>query len=216
MSPLLALALLAAPLRALDLGRLDPATIAALSAEGPVVAMALDASGRPGLATAAVVVEAPPQAVWDAMAGFAAYPGWVPQVQAAEVRAADETGATVAFELAFDFFLTIHVDYTLRYRRVGPWRMEWSQVEGDFARNEGFWEIQPYGGGSLFYYGVLADYSSMRLLRGVLEAQPALELGLGSSSAAVVAQAVKGRVEGGASGRAPPGPDRPGDCRRPR
>jgi hypothetical protein len=196
MSPLLLLALLVAPTRALDLGRLDPGTVAALSADGPVVAMALDARGRPGLATAALYVEAPPQAVWNALSSFVDYSGWVPQVAQAEVLAADETGATVAYKLAFDFFLTIHVEYTLRYRRVGPWRMEWTQVEGDLARNEGFWEIQPWGRGSLLYYGVLADYSSMRLLKGVLEAQPALELGMGASSAAVVARAVKERVEG--------------------
>ena len=180
---------------ALDLERLDPATIAALSADGPVVATALDATGRPGTSTAASYLAAPPQAVWDALADFASYPAWMPQVREAALQPGAAGGSTVAFRLGFDFFITLKVDYTLRYRRTGPWRMEWTQLAGELARNEGFWEIRPHGEGSILYYATFVDYRSMRLLRGFLEAQPALELGLGSSSAAVVVQAVKRRVE---------------------
>ena len=194
---LLACACLVASSLALELEGLDPATLAALSAEGPLVATSLDAEGRPGTSTAVTVIDAPRELVWAILADFESYPGWMPQVVASEVATQAAQESTVAFRLGFDFFVTIKVDYTLRYRRVAPWRMEFVQLQGDMARNEGFWELHPHGDGCILYYGSYADYRSLRLLRGVLEAQPALELGMGSSSAAVVAQAVKERAEGG-------------------
>ncbi len=181
---------------ALDLSGLDSATLEALSAEGPVVALTLDAEGRPGMSTAVTSIDAPCERVQAIMEGFGDYPAWMPQVMEASVVEAGAQESIVAFRLGFDFFVTIKVDYTLRYRRTDTWRVEFEQLEGDMARNEGFWELQPHGEGCFLSYGSFADYRSLRLLRGVLEAQPALELGMGSSSAAVVAQAVKERAEG--------------------
>jgi len=183
------------PVGALDIERLDGGTIAALTREGPLVAISLGGDGRLRMATAATAIDAPPQRVWDVIEDFASYPSWMPQVQEAVVAEGGEGSATVAFELAFDLLVNIKVEYTLRYRRTGPFRMEYEQVQGDFAANNGYWVVEPQGEGCILYYASFVDYSSMRLLRAFLKNQPTLELGIGASSAAVVVRAVKERVE---------------------
>lgn len=183
------------PAWGLDIARLDGSTVTALTTGGPVVALDLGPQDRPRSATAASFVKAPPQRVWAVINGFAAYPQWMPQVERAEVRTEGEAGTDVAFRLVFDFIVDIKVDYTLRYRRTGPHRLEFTQVEGDFDRNEGWFEIRPHEGGSLLYYSASVDYRSMGLLGSFLESQPTLELGLSSSSVAVIVRAVKRRAE---------------------
>lgn len=184
---------------ALDIESLDQSTVAALSAEGPLVSIAESAAGKFEMATAAMVIDAPPQQVWDTISDFASYPDWMPQVAEVQVQEATDEGVDVAYTLEFSLVITKKMDYTLRYRDVGNHRMEYSLVTGDFAANEGYWVVRPYAGGtqSILYYANYVDYSSIKLLRGFLKQQPTLELAFGASGVAVIARSVKQRVEGG-------------------
>lgn len=185
------------PAHALDLDRLDGATVAALTAQGPLVATEVDGTDRLKSATAAMYLEVAPDRVWSTLSDFASYPSWMPQVEKAEVVSSTSDSTVVDFHLAFDFFLSFGVDYTLRYLRGEGYRMGFDQVKGDFATNRGGWEVRPHGGGSLLYYTAWVDYKSMRALKPILQRQPAIDFGLGTSTVAIVVQAVKRRLEGG-------------------
>jgi len=187
--------LLAAPALALDIESLDTNTIAALTLEGPLVVIDESTDGGLEMAVAATVIDAPPHVVWDTLLDFDSYPQWMPQV--VECVADDATDAQrVETTLEFNLVITKKVRYLLEYRDQGDFRMEYSLVEGDFARNEGYWVVRPFGGGqSILYYANYVDYSSMNLLRAFLKRQPSLELALGASGVAVIVKSVKQRVE---------------------
>ena len=186
---------LAGPARALDVSSLDQRTIATLTADGPLVVLAGDDDGRLEMAIAVIAIDAPPQAVWDALADFESYPEWMPQTRATDVTRTDDA-VTVAYTLQFELVISKKVQYTLEFHDRGDHRMEYSLVEGDVSRNEGYWEIRPYGDQSILYYANYYDYASMRMLRPFLKQQPSLELALGASGVGVVARAAKQRVEG--------------------
>jgi len=187
--------LLAMPALALDIESLDADTIAALTREGPLVVIDESTGGGLEMAVAATVIDAPPQVVWDTLVDFESYPQWMPQVVDC-TPIAGEDGQRVETTLEFNLVITKKVNYLLEYRDLGDFRMEYSLVEGDFARNEGYWVVRPYGSGqSILYYANYVDYSSMNLLRAFLRRQPSLELALGASGVAVIVRSVKQRVE---------------------
>ena len=190
-----ALLLITTPALALDIETLDPDTIAALTAEGPLVAIDEDDDGRLEMAVAATVIDAPPQRVWDALVDFSSYPEWMPQTVEC-VPSGALPRMQVEITLEFNLVITKKVSYTVEYADRGNYRMEYSLVEGDFARNEGYWVVRPFAGGkSILYYANYVDYSSMNLLRAFLKRQPSLEIALGASGVAVIARSVKQRVE---------------------
>ena len=187
--------LLATPALALDIESLDSNTIAALTLDGPLVVIDESSSGGLEMAVAATVIDATPQKVWDTLVDFGSYPQWMPQV----VECVTVDGAepqTVETTLEFTLVITKKVSYRLEYRDRGNFRMEYSLVDGDFASNEGYWVVRPFGTGrSILYYANYVDYSSMNLLRAFLKRQPSLELALGASGVAVIVRSVKQRVE---------------------
>jgi len=185
---------LAPPVLALDVSALDQATIAALTADGPLVVLAGDDDGRLEMAIAIIAIDGSPSAVWKTLADFESYPEWMPQTSATEVVRGDDA-VSVAYTLQFELVISKKVRYTLEFHDRGNHRMEYALVDGDVARNEGYWQIRPHQDGSILYYANYYDYASMRMLRPFLKQQPSLELALGASSVAVVARAVKQRVE---------------------
>jgi coenzyme Q-binding protein COQ10 len=192
----LAAVLTATPATALDIESLDPATIVALTADGPLVAIDETADGRLEMATAAVTINASPDRVWDVLADFESYPEWMPQTTAVSVLESGAGTQKVALILEFNLVITKKVGYTIEYRDRGNHRMEYSLVDGDFSRNEGYWVVHPHGAAqSILYYANYVDYTSMNLLRAFLKRQPSLELALGASGVAVIVRSVKERVE---------------------
>jgi len=189
------LSTLVAPARAVDLDNLDTQTLLALTRDGPLVVTNMQGD-RLQQATAILYVNADPSRVWSVMSDFANYPGWMPQVETATVQDASPDAPVVAYRLSFDFFLSFKVSYTLAYTKEGPYRMSFRQTTGDFAANQGWWEARPCGSGSLFAYAATVDYRSMKLLRPILQRQPSIDVGLGTSTVAVIAEAVKRKVGG--------------------
>lgn len=195
--PVLAFVLLATPAAdALDVEQLDGETLAALTREGPLVAIDEAENGGLELATAITVIDAPPQTVWDTLVDFDTYPEWMPQTTGCVVIAHQGDERLVTTTLEFDLVITKRVEYTLSYRDLGGYRMEFDRVSGDLDRNEGYWVVRPFRDDqSILYYANYVDYTSIKLLRSFLKRQPTLELAFGASSVAVIARSVKQRVE---------------------
>ena len=123
----LATVLTATPATALDIESLDPATIVALTADGPLVAIDDTDDGRLEMATAVVTIDAPPDRVWDVLADFESYPDWMPQTTEVTVLEVDERTRTVALTLEFNLVITKKVGYTIEYRDRGGHRSRFFQ-----------------------------------------------------------------------------------------
>lgn len=181
---------------ALDIESLDPATIVALTADGPLIVLDDTEDGRLEMATAVVTIDATPERVWAVLGDFESYPEWMPQVTEVRIVEQDDVRKQVELLLEFNLVITKKVGYTLEYRDRGNHRMEYSLVQGDFSTNEGYWVVHPHGASqSILYYANYVDYTSMNLLRAFLKRQPSLELALGASGVAVIVRSVKQRVE---------------------
>ncbi len=71
-------------------------------------------------------------------------------------------------------------------------------MEGDFDKSVGGWHLTPARGGkaTIAWYSTFTNLKSMgRLVKGLLEEQPALEMAIQVSTAVTVVQKLRERVE---------------------
>ncbi len=102
------------------------------------------------VATARVLVDAPPSRVWPIVADCERTGEVMPDVATAAV-VADRDGTsrcTVVVDLPFPLGdLTSVTRAALDVRPGVRWQRSWRLVAGDFTVNEGFWRIEPSGDG---------------------------------------------------------------------
>ena len=107
-----------------------------------------------------IVVEAVPQACFDALVAFETYPDWQAAVKDCEVLSRDADGR--ARRVAFDIDAKVKtVSYTLDYSYEEPHLLTWQFVEGDVKDVEGEFTLEDQGDGT-----TLATYA-LRLDAGV-------------------------------------------------
>ena len=107
-----------------------------------------------------IVVEAVPQACFDAFVDFETYPDWQAAVKDCEVLSRDSDGR--ARRVAFDIDAKVKtVSYTLDYSYEEPHLLTWQFVEGDVKDVEGEFTLEDQGDGT-----TLATYA-LRLDAGV-------------------------------------------------
>jgi uncharacterized membrane protein len=107
-----------------------------------------------------IVIEATPQACFDALVDYESFPAWQRAVRSCEVlsRDRDGHGKEVAFEI--DAKLKT-VRYTLDYRYEKPHLVTWRYVEGDVKDVDGEFVLEDRGDGT-----TLATYA-LRIDPGV-------------------------------------------------
>ncbi|HLM44716.1 MAG TPA: SRPBCC family protein [Myxococcaceae bacterium] len=96
-------------------------------------------------ASRSIVVNAPPEKVFDTIINYDRYPEWLTEVK--KIRTSDRKGNEVKVHYEVDFKIkTLH--YTILAKEERPQRMSWTFVEGEVMKdNKGSWLLEPEGEG---------------------------------------------------------------------
>jgi ribosome-associated toxin RatA of RatAB toxin-antitoxin module len=98
--------------------------------------------------SSSIVIDAPPAAVMDVIADFAAYPEWAKGVKQATVRAEGAAGRAQEVFFALDV-APIKDEYTLAYTWNGDHDVTWTLAEGKMLRAlDGAYVLSDRGDGS--------------------------------------------------------------------
>lgn len=95
-------------------------------------------------ATRSIVINAPPDKVFDIITDYEKYPQFVSEVK--KVTTSERQGNTV--KLNYEINLVKTIRYTIRVTEERPKKMSWTFVEGDVMKtNTGSWVLEPEGEG---------------------------------------------------------------------
>ena len=98
--------------------------------------------------SSSIVIDAPPAAVMDVIADFAAYPDWAKGVKQATVRAEGDGGRAQEVFFSLDV-APIKDEYTLAYKWNGDHDVTWTLAEGKMLRAlDGAYVLNDRGDGS--------------------------------------------------------------------
>ncbi len=98
--------------------------------------------------SSSIVIDAPPAAVMDVIADFAAYPDWAKGVKQATVRAEGDGGRAQEVFFSLDV-APIKDEYTLAYTWNGDADVTWTLAEGKMLRAlDGAYVLSDRGDGS--------------------------------------------------------------------
>ena len=98
--------------------------------------------------SSSIVIDAPPAAVMDVIADFAAYPDWAKGVKQATVRAEGDGGRAQEVFFSLDV-APIKDEYTLAYTWNGDHDVIWTLAEGKMLRAlDGAYVLSDRGDGS--------------------------------------------------------------------
>ena len=94
-------------------------------------------------ATREIVIEAPPERVFDVIADYDRYPEFVPAVKSCRPR---REGNVVEVEFEVDLGVK-RIHYTLRHVEERPRSVRWSLVSSDWMKvSNGAWNLEPQPG----------------------------------------------------------------------
>lgn len=137
---------------------LTPAEAERLAAGQLVIRASLDAAQRRGTVRAAVLIDAPPEVVYEAMTRCDHAFKYVPHLRACRVRSQSADGSERFVEHEVDFgWYAPRLRYVFRADMVPDRSIAFEQVKGDFKVNRGLWEFEPAGAGTLLRYRVQID-----------------------------------------------------------
>jgi len=161
---------------------------------GPMVLVEEDSAGKFGQATGIVLIDAPPEKVWEAVLAMDKFTEYVPKVTTSEVSRREGNDFDAHFVLDVPGPDT---DYTIRFTKDDAKRElkgVWSK--GDLKGSRWLWKVEPSAGGkSLLSQQVyLKNFSS--ILQSVEDDQQTITVGVTVSSALAAIKAVKRRCEG--------------------
>jgi ribosome-associated toxin RatA of RatAB toxin-antitoxin module len=115
-----------------------------------------------------VEIAAPPSVVMGVITDFESYPSFLPDMK--EARIVRHVGNE--WEVAFSLALIRDLHYTLRLVQTSPLSIRWSLVDGAFQANDGRWELQPHGAGTLASYAVAIQVGTFlpgSIVKGLVE-----------------------------------------------
>jgi len=95
-------------------------------------------------ATRSIVIDAPPERVFDVISDYESYPEFLSEVKS--IRTSERKGNQVLIHYEVDVIKRIH--YTLRMTEDRPRGLQWTFVEGDLMKdNRGGWVLEPLADG---------------------------------------------------------------------
>jgi len=139
---------------------ITPADEEKLGAGEVVAQVSPDPAGTAASVSAAIDIQASPEAVWSVMVDCARAPKFVPDLKSCRVLQSDPQGAWDVREHMIDwawFLPTIRNVFRSEYER--PHRLTFHRVDGDLKESDGEWRLEPRNNGSatrVFYTARLA------------------------------------------------------------
>ncbi|ATB34403.1 type II toxin-antitoxin system RatA family toxin [Melittangium boletus] len=95
-------------------------------------------------ATRTIVINAPPDKLFDVITNYDKYGEFLPEVK--KIWTSERKGNEVKVHYEVDVIKTIH--YTILVKEERPTRMSWTFVEGEVMKdNKGSWVLEPDGEG---------------------------------------------------------------------
>lgn len=161
----------------------------------------------PWLATAAIVIDASPSAVYRVLSDVDHYPEFMPQTTSSHAVALTEQIEQVFLEISIHVLLTeVKNEYSLYYYLQPPYRVDWVLAEGAFKANCGSFELVPIPGSPDRTLLLHSSYAMPRntVINSLFARVPELDLMLNLTTGtlmmeSVKRQAEKGRPKGGSS-----------------
>lgn len=183
-----------------DPSELPASTLVPLLTGGTFVLVDEDEDGVLRSTTSAALVDASPSVVREVITDFERYPEWVPQVSRAKVVATKGQSTDVEFTLSFKFgvFFSKSLSYGVRYKSKGGDTIEWERVGGDFDENRGTWTLVPLERAkrTAVFYNFYVDLASTgSMVKMALKATPQMEVAIATSTAVLMARAVRARLD---------------------
>lgn len=183
--------------------KVDPDAVERLLQEGEILIIKEnEQGGRFKFVTAGVLINATPEEVWKTVTDYEHYPKFIPDCEKVVVTPGDAENVILTnFTVAFKFsIIKYRVRYTLRQvHQKDKFRIDWTLKEGDLAEAIGAWELIPLEGGKKTgaFYSAYSDLRSLGyLVKFLFKEQPVMELALTSTTAILMARAVKAKMEG--------------------
>jgi len=95
-------------------------------------------------ASRSIVINAPPEKVFDVVVAYEKYPEFMKEVK--EVKTSNRKGNQVDVQYKVDLMKSIK--YSLRMTEERPSKVSWTFIEGEFMKdNKGSWLLEPAGAG---------------------------------------------------------------------
>jgi len=138
---------------------LTPAETQRVGKHEIVIRANLDGNARRGTVRAAMLIDAPPAVVFEAMTNCTDAVRYVPHLRLCRVRdrAPDASWELVEQEIDFGWYAP-RLRYVFRADVVADRSIAFHQVSGDFKANQGIWEFEPAPGErTLLRYRVYID-----------------------------------------------------------
>lgn len=142
---------------------IDASAEARLAAGGVLVEAAVDDAEEAARVSAVVDIAAPPETVWAVMTDCAKAPNFVPDLVSCRILESDPRGTWDVREHIVDwawFLPNVRNVFRSDYQR--PRVLRFKRVDGDMARSEGEWRLEPLKSGAatrLSYTALLSPKS---------------------------------------------------------
>ncbi|MDD5223039.1 MAG: SRPBCC family protein [bacterium] len=182
--------------------KVDPDTVENLLKEGEILIIKEnEQGGRFKFVTAGILIDAAPEEVWKTITDYQHYPEFIPDCEKVSTAPGDaENVILTSFSVAFKFsIIKYRLHYTLRQvHQKEKLRIDWNLKEGDLAEDIGAWELIPLEGGrkTAAFYSLYSDLRSLGyLVKYLFKEQPVMEIAITSTTAILMARAVKARLE---------------------
>ncbi len=193
--------------------QLDPAQLEKLLDGGRVAFV--DRAQRPGkeLAVSGVIVNAPPEKVWNILADFESYPKMINQITRVKVIEKKSDFAVVQFYMFLIKLgpVKIQTDYIQKWKYDKPRKITIVSLdeknvkkkkynETDDPANAIVWELVPTADGkrTMLFHTTISDISESGVVgKYMVERQPTIQIGFDLANALIQTEAVKTRAASG-------------------
>lgn len=142
---------------------IDASAEARLAAGAVLVEAMVDEAEGAARVSAVIDIAAPPEAVWAVMTDCDRAPKFVPDLVSCRILESDPNGAWDVREHIIDWaWFLPNVRNVFRSEYEPPRVLRFKRVDGDMARSEGEWRLEPRNGRAgtrLFYMALLSPKS---------------------------------------------------------
>ena len=186
---------------AIDRPGVDISTVRKLMEKGQVLIIDEKPGGGLELVTAGIIINAPPEKVYETLTQYDKYFEYMPSTVGCEVIKDDGNTKDVRYKIEFKFsVLGWKVEYVLRQTFVPNKEIRWhlvSSKDNKVKATHGAWQLfSAPGGKTAAFYSVYSDMKSISwVIRKTFEAEPSMELSVNASTCVMVLKAVKSRME---------------------